>query len=188
MPAPLMFTGIGELIVILLIVAFVVACFCLMLVGLGALIAIPLLLIMPLFGKKVKWDKESFLGWLLFIPIGLVLGIMGVELAKVFMSATIDIANRFSFMSWLLIVFFGGIILSNITSGIINYKLSKESRQLEKKIRQSDKGYDFAQRDKLKEKKESLEKIRGKRDKLVTLLSFILVSIVWGIFYIITNV
>lgn len=184
---PLMFTGIGELILILLIVAFVAAMFCLMLIGLGALIAFPLMLIMPFFGKKVKWDKDSFLGWLLFTPIAFLLGMIGIDLAKIFGQFCLDVVKRFPVISGILICIVGGAILSVLASNMINYKLSKESRVLANQIKQAERDYNFSLIDTLKEKQGHIEKDIKKREKWILLFSCAIIGVLYGIFCIIVH-
>lgn len=143
MPAPLMFTGIGELIVILLIVAFVVACFCLMLVGLGALIAIPLLLIMPFFYKNAKDRKESLLMCLCLIPIGVFAGMIGITLAKIFIPDIIEMVERFTLFRYIALGI-GVIIITFPVSFFATRRIRREIDVLESAVKEAKKDYDFA--------------------------------------------
>lgn len=182
---PLMLAGIGELIFALLLLAFVVACFCLMLVGLCALVALPLMLILPLFGKKVKWDKEYLLVCLLFIPIGFFLGMLGIELLKIFGQWFLDIVNRFPIMGGILISIIACAILFTVVSNIITHQLSKASRELTKQIRQANSDCNFSHRDTLKEKQNHIESDIKKRKELSLLISYAVVSVLFAIYYVI---
>lgn len=154
---PLMLTGIGELIVILLILAFVTAMFCLMLIGLGILIAFPLTLIRPLFGKRFKWDKELFLASLLFTPIVFLLGMFGIELAKIFGDGILEMF-KISPIFRCLCLFFVAFVMSIIVSLLTTHKLRKSIDDLDMKALEAKRNFQFSLMDECQAKCAPLKK------------------------------
>ena len=177
---PLMFADVGLLILILLILAFVVAMFCLMLVGLGVLIAFPLTLIRPLFGKKAKWDKDLFIASLALTPVVAFLGILGIELLKIFGEATLELIDRVPFVGHILLLVLS-VIVAVPLSHLFTRKKQKESDDMARRIKQAEKDYDYTMVFRLEDEKAKFDKDLEKTREWISaglLLVFLIVGFV----------
>lgn len=137
-----MILGIGKLIVAILVVAFVAVMFCLMLIGLFVIIAYPLCLLFPSLDKKNRWDKHAFWKMLIFLPFIAVLGFFGIELAKIFIPAILELIERFIILRYIAALATG--FVASIPIGlIVTRKLRKEINELESKAKKAEIDYDM---------------------------------------------